>query len=77
MNNIQAVIDRAVAAFAVPGARVSVEELQRLCGVDYETAEMVLEFLVDTKVVSRTSTYALLARVDNSSAPATVGTRRR
>ncbi len=59
---------------------MSVEQLQRLCGVDSETAEMVLEFLVDTKVVARISTYAL-RRVDNSCAPSaaadSVGTKGR
>ena len=65
MNNIQPVIDRARAEFRhAPDLHVSVEQMQLLCGVDRETAEMVLDFLVDTKFLARTSTYAQQTPVD-------------
>lgn len=65
MNDIQPVIDRARAEFSnAPDLQASVEQMQRLCGVDHETAEMVLDFLVDTKFLARTSTYAQRRQVD-------------
>lgn len=65
INNIQPVIDRARAEFSnAPDLQASVEQMQRLCGVDHETAEMVLDFLVDTKFLARTSTYAQRRQVD-------------
>jgi hypothetical protein len=65
MNNIQPVIDRARAEFLnAPDLQASVEQMQRLCGVNREIAEMVLDFLVDTKFLSRTSTYVQRRQVD-------------
>jgi hypothetical protein len=65
VNNIQPVIDRARAEFSnAPDLHLSVEQLQRLCGVDHQTAEIVLDFLVDTKFLARTSTYAQRTQVD-------------
>jgi hypothetical protein len=65
MNNIQPVIDQARAEFLnAPDLQVSVEQMQRLCGVDHETAEIVLDFLVDTKFLARTSTYAQRRQAD-------------
>ena len=70
-NTIQSVIDRVRAEFQkVPDVPFSVEQIQHLCGDDHESVEMVLEFLVDTKFLSRTSTYARLTQIDTSSAPA-------
>lgn len=43
----------------------SVEQLQHLSRADRKTVEMVLEFLVDTEFLSRTSTYARLTPVDS------------
>jgi hypothetical protein len=66
LNNIQPVLDRARAEFSnAPDLHVSVEHMQRLCGVDRETAEIVLDFLVDTKFLARTSTYAQRTQVDS------------
>ena len=59
MTNLQAVIDRARAEFVEkPGLRMSVVDLQRMCDVDRQIAEMVLEFLADTEFVRRTSMYS-------------------
>jgi hypothetical protein len=72
VNTIQTVIDRVRAEFLkVPDLRLSAEQMQLLSGEDCETVEMVLEFLADTKFLSRTSTYGRLTRVDMSYTPAT------
>jgi response regulator of citrate/malate metabolism len=66
-TTLQAIIERVRAQFMeTADVRLSVEELQRLCGVDQQTAEMVLEFLVDTEFLSRTSTYTRAPRSDTS-----------
>ena len=65
LMNIQAVINRARSAFSnAPDLHVSVEQMQRLCGIDRETAEMVLDCLVDTMFLARTSTYTQRSQVD-------------
>ena len=62
MRTIQAVIDRARDEFMeTPGLQLTVEQLREACGVDQQTAEIVLEFLFDTGFLRRTSIYA---RVD-------------
>ena len=71
-NTIQTLIERVRAEFQkVPDVPFSVEQLQSLCGDDHKNVEMVLEFLVDTQFLSRTSTYARLTRIDPSRAAVT------
>jgi hypothetical protein len=71
LNTIQTVIDRVRAEFLkAPNLPLSVEQMQLLSGADRSTVEMVLEFLADTKFLSRTSTYARMTQVDISCAPA-------
>jgi hypothetical protein len=70
VNNIQPVIDRARAEFRnAPDLQMSVEQMERLFGVDRETAEMVLDFLVVTNFLARTSTYAQQRQVDTATQP--------
>jgi hypothetical protein len=45
----------------MPGLRLTVEETQRLCGVDKDICQMVLDTLVDAKVLCVTNgVYARL-----------------
>jgi hypothetical protein len=63
MSGYQDVVDRIRAEYLeMPGMKLRVEQVQRLCGVDRTVCELVLDALVGTKFlcIKRDGTYARL-----------------
>jgi hypothetical protein len=60
-------IERLRAEFLeMPGLRLTVLQVQRLCGVDHTVCQGILDALVDVKFlrVNRDGTYARLSEID-------------
>jgi len=77
---MQAILERLRAEFLeMPGLRLTVEQVHRLCGVEKKTCRAVLDALVDEKFLCAKSdgTYARLSDGDVwRSRPATVDSDR-
>jgi hypothetical protein len=69
VRSVQAVMERIRAEFMeMPGLRLTMDEVQRLCGVEPTVCKVILDSLVDAKFLRRQSngTYARVTEGANT-----------